>query len=155
VFKLQINVNNVQQIVAIGNTSRITMRKLLRKLCYIRTGIAINYFVHFPHSNQLKSSHGYQMNKYDLLHLSKSSRKILQNELDTKHPLSHFVNTSGIKNRDRFYESTSLFLEQIFYADVRDEGNDKRLRTNDRFSFAVYKPKLLQVENSEGQVRIR
>ena len=57
---------------------------------------------------------------------------------------------------DKFYErSTSLFLEQIFYADVRDEGNDTRLRTNDRFSFAVYKPKLLQVENSEGQVRIR
>jgi len=76
--------------------------------------------------------------------------------LDPKHTVSHFVTTSGIKNRDRFYErSTSLFLEQIFYAGVRDEGKDTRLRTSDRFSFAVYKPKLLQVENSEGQVGIR
>ena len=76
--------------------------------------------------------------------------------LDPKHTLSHFVTTSGIKNRGRFYErSTSLFLEQILHADVRDEGTDTRLRTNDRFSFAVYKPKLLQVENSERQVGIR
>jgi len=44
-----INVINVQQIVAIRNTSRIKLRKLLRKLCYILIGIAINYFVYFPY----------------------------------------------------------------------------------------------------------
>jgi hypothetical protein len=46
-------------------------------------------------------------------------------------------------------------LQQIFYAYVRDEGTDTRLRTNDRFSIAVYKQKLLRVENSEGEVEIR
>jgi len=45
-----INVNNVQQIVAIRNTSKTKLRHLLRKLCYILIGIAINYFVYFPNS---------------------------------------------------------------------------------------------------------